>query len=90
MPHVLETSETLQEKTWQSSSDMAYPQSTPLPPRRSGLSRLFAYLGALLTLRASHRPRHLAQQLYRPQAFESPADRLARRDPYIYIRAMCS
>lgn len=89
MPHVLETSETLQEKTWQSSWDIAYPQSTPLPPRRYGLSRLFACLGALLTPRALYRPRRMAQQMSRPQAFESPVDRLARQDPFIYIKTMC-
>jgi hypothetical protein len=89
MPHVLETSEVLEEKTWQSSWETTYPQSTPLSPRRHGLSRLFAYLGALLTPRTLYHPRCLAQQMYRPPAFESPADRLARQDPFMYIKILC-
>jgi len=88
MSRVLQTSDTLQGKTWPSSWDVAYPSSTPLPPRRSGLSRLFASLCALITPRASHRPRHTAQRVYRPQAFESPLDRLARQDPFLFIKSM--
>jgi hypothetical protein len=88
MSRVLQTSETLQERAWRSSWDIAYPSSTPLPPRRSGLSRLFSSLCALIMPRALYCPRLTAQQMDRLQASESPLDRMARQDPFLFIKSM--
>jgi hypothetical protein len=88
MSRVLQTSDTFQEDTWRSSWDIAYPSSTPVPPRRSGFSRFIASLYALITPRASYCPRLTAQQKDRLQALESPLDHLARQDPFLFIKSM--
>ena len=87
MPNALATPAAIQDKTWQPS----YTAVRPLPLRTpwQGLLNIVASLRALLAPQVSSNLCPTSKQLYRPQAFESPVDRLARQDPFIFIKSMC-
>jgi hypothetical protein len=89
MPNVLATPTALQDKTCQLTYKVAHPQSMPRQTPWQSLRHLFASLRALLTPQVSYSLCPTSKQLYRSQAFESPVDRLARQDPYIFIKSMC-
>jgi hypothetical protein len=87
MPNALATPATMQDKTWQPSYNAVRP--LPLRTRWQGLLNRVASLRALLIPHVSYSLCSTSKQPYRPQAFESPVDRLARQDPFIYIKSMC-
>lgn len=89
MPNALATQTAIQDKTWQPSYNVVRPQSMPLRTRWQSLLNIFASLRALLIPHVSYSLCLTSKQLYRPQAFESPVDRLARQDPFIFIKSMC-
>jgi hypothetical protein len=87
MPNIIEAPATV-------SSDQQYdlidapstttPLSTPGQRRCSLLAMLRGAVASCLRYRMPHTPRVLPNQ----QRLESPVDTLARKHPYIYIKAM--
>ena len=82
MPSVIEAPETVEEEYVEHS----HKTLPPMPaPRRGFITKMTALLANVAPLHKQHSDR----QVLRREEVEMPIDTLARKHPYLYIKAMC-
>jgi hypothetical protein len=86
MPHVVAASDSIHEALTSSAADTL---RAPLPtPAFRPVRSLLAYLQSLITPARRSPVRRQRQCLHTAHEFERPVDTLARKHPYIFIKAM--
>ncbi len=82
MPSVIKAPETVEEEYVEHSHETLPPMPAP---RRGFITKMTALLANVAPLHKQHSDR----QVLRREEVEMPIDTLARKHPYLYIKAMC-
>jgi hypothetical protein len=89
MAHVTTTSDILAHLSPSSKSNVLHKPAPVLPSARREHARLWTFFHSLITPILRWRSRRQQPDALRmPQQFETPIDLLARKHPFIYIKAL--